>query len=675
MSLGRPLGSKLFLEGKEVPLIGATMNFSENQASIAYIDLVPHGAINDIKPRTHVEIAVRDYNNIEENFPFVTAWEGEVFGFSFSKEVNGRTFSISAIDMTSYWDNVLSYFMNTNASLGAGGIIKGPMGMDYQTAQAQGFRINATIGGADVSFFAQTINTTLAKAGKDFLDALFEVYKQISDVNDFYNAGEKKLRIRDRVVLKSSGALAELLKVADAKKWFAGIIDQSGGFTSLRQVIQNLLGVIFHSFVPIPFPARVERANIEGASLPGIDKIKRTIGSYVLKPSLYMIAPPMCNIFFPDEYSQFSFNRNFFNEPTRLIYQPRMPIFGATGENDVMLSYVYEPPSFNNFMQRNDDWKKFIGTGDMDVNAPQGYWGGTDLPKDAKERFNGGRLKEHQFLTNEERMKGIFMSTQLMLPLNNEFQGSDLKEVAKLAFCQKVAKYLFYKSRFENRTLQITSHLKLSVVPGFPVLILDDSDANQNVVAYCTSVSHRIYATQGGYTNVTLTYARTVDEQQQSTSASGEPLVPAFYASEVFGISSTSPLKTAGKSKLNIFYATLLGDKGSKPVTDYVKLQDTLAGSVKKLLADYRKRKDSGAEDVQSFIAALTGRDYVRIRDSMRFKGATTKTEDLRTENWTDFTGGAFKEGKEGFEATVKERLVPIKKYREALKSQRGFRG
>jgi hypothetical protein len=674
MSLGRPLGSKLFLEGKEVPLIGATMNFSENQASIAYIDLVPHEAINHIKPRTHVEIAVRDYNNIEDNFPFVTAWEGEVFGFSFSKEVNGRTFSVSAIDMTSYWDNVLSYFMNTNASLGAGGIIKGPMGVDYQTAQAQGYRINATIGGADVSFFAQTINNTLKDKSKDFLDALFAVYVQISDINDFYTAGEKKLRIRDRVVLKSSGALQKLVNVSDAKKWFSGIIDQSGGFTSLRQVIQNLLGIIFHSFVPMPFPARVARANMEGASLPGIDNVKRTIGSYVLKPSLYMIAPPMCNIFFPDEYSQFSFNRNFFNEPTRLIYQPVMAVFGA-GQPDVILSYVYEPPSFNNFMQRQDDWKPFIGTGDMDVSSDQGYWAGTVLSTDATARFNGGRLRESQFLTNEEKLKGIFMASEKMLPLNNEFQGSDLTEISKQDFCQKVAKYLFYKKRFENRTLQITSHLKLSVVPGFPVLILDDSDAKQNVVAYCTSVSHRIYATQGGYTNVTLTYARTVDEQQQSTSASGEPLVPAFYASEVFGTSGVSPVKSAGKSKLSLFYSALLGDKGSKPVTDYVKTQGTLSGAVDALLVDYRKKKESGAEDVQSFIASLTGRDYVRLRDSMGFKGATTETKDLRTENWTDFTGGAFNPIDQVFGATVTARLVPINKYREALKSQRGFRG
>jgi len=41
MAHGRPLQAKLFLEGIEVPFIGASITHTVNQASIAYIDLVP----------------------------------------------------------------------------------------------------------------------------------------------------------------------------------------------------------------------------------------------------------------------------------------------------------------------------------------------------------------------------------------------------------------------------------------------------------------------------------------------------------------------------------------------------------------------------------------------------------------------------------------------------------
>src|SRR5687767_7263522 len=115
MPVGRPLGAKLFIEGQEVPFIGVTMTFTVGQASIAYIDLVPHSAINAIKPRTHVAISVRDYNDKTDPtapYPYVYAWEGEVFGYSFSKSPGSRAFTLQCIDLSSYWDNALSYFFN-----------------------------------------------------------------------------------------------------------------------------------------------------------------------------------------------------------------------------------------------------------------------------------------------------------------------------------------------------------------------------------------------------------------------------------------------------------------------------------------------------------------------------------------------------------------------------------
>jgi len=122
MATGRPLRAKLLLEGIEVPFIGATITHTVNQAAIAYVDLVPHKIINNIKPRTLVQLYVRDYQDTVTGggFPYVTAFEGEVFGYSFAKTPSSRTFSISCIDFTSYWDNVLTYFFNAQQSLGKG---------------------------------------------------------------------------------------------------------------------------------------------------------------------------------------------------------------------------------------------------------------------------------------------------------------------------------------------------------------------------------------------------------------------------------------------------------------------------------------------------------------------------------------------------------------------------
>lgn len=669
MALGRPLGAKVLLEGKEVPLIGATITSTVNQASIAYIDLVPQASIINIKPRTHVEIAVRDYNNAASGYPFITAWEGEVFGYSFSKQVNGRSFSVQAIDLSSYWDNVLALFINTNAQMDAGGQTRIAMGQDPNTANAQGFRVTSTVGGADISYFVQLMKAKLAEPGADFLDALFAVYESITEINDFYSAAESRFRIRDHVVIRSSAALGKLLDQANALKQYNGIVNRSGGFTSLRQVIQNLLAYIFHDFVPIPFPGKVVRTNLDGDPLPSSDNVDRTIGSLALKPSLYMVPPPMCNVFFPDEYSQFTFNRNFFREPTRLIYMPQMVV--AQQGQPWTGRYIYEPPSFGNYMEGKAPWSSFKNAkDDFGVQTDPGYWGDPDTA--ASSVTNGTKKKDAQFLTNEERIKGIILSREAMLPLNTEWQAAPLTESSKTTYAQGVAQYLFYKKRYESRALQITSHLKMSVVPGFPVLLLDDSDAQQNVLAYCSSVTHRIYATQGGYTNVTLSYARTVDEQQQSSSADGTPLVPSFYASTIFAAGPPAP---GQKSGLTSFYEALLGAKGSSPITEYSADFFDLPGSVQQLLTDYRKQRDHGADDVHHFIATLTARDYVTLRDSMAYKGASTKTKDLNGTKFVDFTGGAFDPANADFGSEVKVRFQPITDYRTALQTLRGFRG
>lgn len=688
------MGAKLFLEGKEVPLIGATITSTVGQASIAYIDVVPHNAINDIKPRTKVDIAVRNYNDTTGKYPYVSAWEGEVYGYSFGKQVGSRSFTLSAIDYSSYWDNVLCYFMNTQQLLGSGAMAYLGVGQDSTTAAQQGFKVIPTAG-STASYFKQIIDAVMADPKKDFLDAFVEVYKSISNINDFYNFAEAKLRIRDRMVLHSSEQLNALLNFKDASSWFNGIIGKAGGFQTLRNVVQDLMGLIFHDFVPLPFPARVARDTLEGAPLKSTSSTKTTVGNFAFKPNLFMIQPPMCNVFFPDEYSSFQFNRSFFREPTRLLYKPEMPFF-QNGATPLSLPYVFQPESLENFMIGTAAWSHFQSN-DKSIaireGTDPGHFGDTDAS--AYKASNFGSKKEGQFLTNEELLKGIWMAQEQMMPAATDFQTS-FTEAGKRDFCESVAKYLFYKKRFESRTLQITSHLKMSVVPGFNVLLMDDSDADQHVVAYCSSVTHRIYATEGGFTNVTLSYARTVDEQDQTSSIAGEPLIPAWFSQEIFGSTvSGSTSKTAQadvkslkelvftpSSKLSDWFATLLGDKGSQSLTDYAsgignKNEGTLVGATAALREEYRRKREAGAENLQSYIAQVTSRDYLRLEEVLAFIGASLSDPsiDLTTADFTEFTGGAFDPNAADFGFATKTRLVPIDLYIAALKASRGFRG
>lgn len=705
MPIGRPLGAKLLIEGKEVPFIGATITHAVGQASIAYIDVVPHAAINNIKPRTHVTIAVRDYNNnkSDDKFPYIYAWEGEVFGYSFGKTPGSRSFTLQCIDLTSYWDNALTYFLNPTTSLGKGGADMIGLGLDSTTAEKSGISIKATSDSL-TSYLYETIRTK--SQSSDFLEGFAEVYRTLSDVNEFYQLAEQRLRIFDRVLLQSSGKLNELLDKAQAFDWFSGIVGRTGGFASLRSVVQDLMSIIFHDFCTVPFPARVEKSSLAAPSVstPDAKDKKYTIGQFLFKPNLYMIPPPVCNIFFPDEYSNFQYSRNFFKEPTRLIYKPELPLFLQSG--NIALSYQFQPDSYQNFMMGKKPFSDFTGTDDFSVSGTDpGKYGEQDTNATTA-KVNNKIVREGQFLTNEEKLKGIWMAQESMMPAATNFQES-VADPDRRSFVNRVSRYLFFKKRFENRSLNITAHLKLSIVPGFNVLLLDDSDSKQSTLAYCSSVTHRIYATEGGYTNVQLSYARTVEEEKVASNNGNDPLVPPWFDESVFGTVPTGNSTFVGppNATLSDYYKKLLGEKGYKALTDYFKDVPisttfvgppvnlrTVGGATDRLIEEYRQKKSQGGEVLQSFIADVTARDYIRIRDSFAFLGASLDKSDLNTgqpniktsqKKGTDlrntyfnvFSGGAFDTSNSKFGEILSLKMKVIDAYRDALLKFRGFRG
>ena len=698
MALGRPLGAKLFLEGMEVPFIGATITSSVGQASIAYVDLVPHRELQNIKPRTRVEIFVRNYldessDKVSNAFPYVIAWQGEVFGYTFGKTVASRTFSLSCIDTSSYWDCCLTYYFNAQQSMGAGQTQQGSGALEYNDVQRMGERVIITTF-PEASVFKILLEKTMKDKSKDFLAAFVELYKYVGYVNEFFNMADLRLRISDQIVLHSSNKLLDLITEAEGLEWFSGIPGKTSGYTSLRGVINDLMNLIFHDFVSAPFPAAVAgtRAFADKTSkgLPSAAKVTKTIGSYLYKPNLYMMPPPMCNVFFPDEYSSFQFSRTFFKEPTRLIYQPELPSRWGEGANAVMLTHVYEPPSFNYFMKyEKGDYKEYIGPDSIQV--PKGTGAYHCLDKETNTDYalvNDGQKTQQSFLTNEEYMKGIWLYRENMMPASSQFRASLTDFAKKEDFTRKIAKYLFYKKRFQDRQVQITSHLKLSVVPGFPVLIVDDSEADQTLIAYCTSVTHRIYATEGGYTNTHLSYARYIAEEDAASTNGTQLLIPPWFDESIFGKVDSPPESAAAKDEVNNlgvthvstlkisdFYKALLGDKGSTALTNYYTKELTVVGASRKLQQEYRATKAKGTHEVQGFIAKMTSRDYIKMKDYYKFMGVTTETKDIESSKWIEFVGDALTRKGKHDEAPISYRRSVIEKYRNILKTKRGFRG
>lgn len=682
MTVGKSLHAKLYLEGVEVPFIGASITSTVGQAGIAYIDVIPHQIINDIKPRTLVHLAVKDFTNPQQ--PYVLAFSGEVFGINFSKTPSSRMFSISCIDNSSYWDNVLTYFFNPMQSLGKGadGIVRESHDRENATKGADG---SVKVTHSNTTYYQKIINDAI-NAGGDLIDALADVCKDIGDVNDFYHLAEQRLRISERIISASSGDLSKtIINQQQTLDWLMGMAGQASGFSTLRMVISDLISVLFHDFTSVPFPSVVESSKVKTSLID--PKQPTTIGEYLFKPNMYMIAPPMCNVFFPDEYASFTYSRNFFSEPTRLVYKPELPTYVGAGVQGIVLPQVYEPESFNFFMKGKGTMpSEFIGTKDVQVSNEQGHVNDKEYDEAGVPRKSSNGIKREQaFMTNEEKYKGIIFSQESMVPASSQFRQF-IGDAARETYSKNVAKYLFYKKRFEQRQIQITSHLKLSVVPGFTALILDDSDGEQNIVAYCSSVTHRIYCNQGGYTNVNLSYARLVTEQDAASGKSGEPLIPPWFKEDIFGKKTTPPASTDKEinakvkgsgdqvvvpDALSDYFARLIGKQGNKSVNHYTK-EKTLLGATNALLSEYRNvKKKQGSVD--GFITRITHRRYVTIDQAFSWLGA--KNID-NSPGFSEYSGDRLFGNTGTNDATqLKERRKIIKKYRNALKISRGFRG
>lgn len=723
MPQGKPLNAKLFIEGIEVPFTGATLTHTVNQASIAYFDLVPHEDIQHIKPRTLVQLFVRQYQESRaekesgsERFPFVLSWEGEVFGYTIGKNPTSRSFSVSAIDFSGYWDNALTYFFNLTQSLAAGMDTQSYNSMEYVDSKKAGIPPKVSLQ-AQTSYYESIFKKVWKQnPNADLLDLFIAVYKDVAGINEFFADAEARLRITDRFAIHSSKRLTKLINQQKGIEYFLNVANGFSGYTTLRTVVQEFMGMIFHDFVTVPFPSRVP-ADVS-KPLPSTEGRNLTIGSFAFKPNLFMMPPPLCNVFFPDEYSSFSYSRNFFEEPTRLIYSPELPGQFGDAPGKIYLRHVYAPESFRHFMSNDApfppdlvfDPKEGQSTTDNDLKvtsevAKLRYLkenniadsGRSDYQsEEEKKKFSevgNNKTRLWQFLTNEERIKGIFLAREGMVPFSSSFRKALDQYVSGDDFNLRIAKYFFYKKRFKGRQLQITSHLKMSVVPGFPVLILDHENPEMSITAYCTSVTHRIYATEGGHTNVTLGYARTVGEQNTASDTGGASyLVPPWFEETILGkidtppTSEVAPDKVASQGKTHVspdgltgFYNTLLGGEskkssyGGSPLTTFFAGERTLLGATIKLASEYKTAVRNGSSSVQEYIAAMTNRQYVRMEDAMKFIGAAAVSK--KDAKYLVFDGAEFsREGqRDGLAIRMKRKV--IKKYAESLLSKRGFRG
>lgn len=544
MSKGNSQKCRLLLEGREVPFISANLICQVGQPLQAVIDLVPLQVIKFIKPKTQVHIFVQDtYNFGDSNF--YLAFEGEVVGRAMRKMHDSRSFQITAVDYSGYWDEAKAYSYNPNFLTGKlGEIVEG--GQAPATEAKQQGATTLTTSSTTNSIMIGILTKALHGQDTDLIDGVANVFRALSQVNLFYNAAWTRLRINDRVRVYSGGNVKKFLQDLSMDEFLQTYTGKQGGMTSLREMLINVMQLIFHDFISVPFPSLVP-------SIQNGTNVGNTIGNFLFVPDGYPLPPPKCNVIFPNYVRSFEFVDDFRATPTRFSFRASFPGFSEdVGVNVKTYPMQYYPDSFKDYMfntatETDAEYYSLLGTSTLLLDPATGRsYGdlyGDDLSYGASAGAGGKNavggvsvspiLRESDFLTNEESIKGIFLDTETFMPgmttLASHNTAGDIR-----GFTQAIGTYLFYKKRFaaRNATAQLMFHPFL--VPGFNSIIVDDSDAGQSFIGKVQQIVHNL-THEGFSTTLQLGYARDFDEIDSLTGGSAEPPLPPWFDANLFG--------------------------------------------------------------------------------------------------------------------------------------------
>lgn len=239
-----------------------------------------------------------------------------------------------------------------------------------------------------------------------------------------------------------------------------------------------------------------------------IEEQRERLATQIFRPDVWFVSPPVCNILFPEEYSEFSYSRQMLRETTRL--QIKTP-FVLGGDGEGALDQTYFAPVFQDIESLTEGG---LGSAIKTVIYPH-------------EKFSG-------IIPRDERMSE--------LNFYGSSAGADEETLKKYA--QRTAEYTLLTQRYAARTGSVGGRFLPRVVCGWPMAIINrptnfDGTVPVHFLGHAVSVSHSVNQ-GGGRSSVSLSHIR--------SHRTGDDTDDLFSKSIVEGGSST--LKIQGEVNL-----------------------------------------------------------------------------------------------------------------------------
>ena len=502
--VARRLNLRCFIDGIEVPVIGCRTTFSEGAAATAEVDLIPTDEVYDIEPRALVTLYYYenydydrspngiDLRRLAPNDPrrWKLLFVGELITIAYNKTASGRSALMVCVDHTNYWDFIKQYYLNF-ANAGVELFENAFLGVKLDRIK------NYDIVGKDMSSnLFNWLTQSKGPGGKPnlYLGVQRTLREMWFAANDFYARAFNRLRVGDMLVgVPDDQSAGKLFQLEYFQKFIKGQVGAGGGEVTVRQMVETLLGNVYHTYATVPCPMFDRKGSCRGFSpssgskqdalllSENIDRSRSwpeaSLNYTIIKPDTWFTSPPSCNVVFPHQYASMSFQRNYLQEPTRLFLRTQLLFAGSTDE---YITERFYSPDF--------------------------------------ETFNQQLYKEGGYLT---RLAQTSLPHENFVGLNPMMTwqpdlGSYVQGGARRAYLARLSDYLFWKSRFGTRGVNVSGPFNPNLVPGYPGVVINNVAKNgqltRHYVGTISTVSHSINQAQGGWTHFTMVGARVHDE-------------------------------------------------------------------------------------------------------------------------------------------------------------------
>lgn len=167
------------------------------------------------------------------------------------------------------------------------------------------------------------------------------------------------------------------------------------------------------------------------------------LGTLIFRPDVWFVAPPMCNVFFPEHYSNFSYGRTFLKETTRAHLQAYDSML-TNREDGILASFIMAP-----------------------------------YTREMQSLLENGGLEDGKILVHE-KFSGVVPDFS-WVDQEDFFvvEGADVETPSGLIkekgdLYRYIANFNFFKTRFQGRTLSVSGGpFNPFPVAGFPGLIIN----------------------------------------------------------------------------------------------------------------------------------------------------------------------------------------------------------